>query len=300
MKIGVIGLGGIAQKAYLPLYSQMQDQAEFYLCSRDPQKAQTLAQRYGLSAVADMQELKAVGITGCFVHTATATHYTIVKELLEAGIAVYVDKPLSERLEEVEELERLAQAKGVLLQVGFNRRFAPLVEKLHQVPDKHVLVLQKNRVSATQTPAFAIYDLFIHVVDTLLYLLDDPLIKVDSTIVEEAGVLQRVILQAHTATTTGIASMDMQAGANRESYEVTSSGGSYLLENLTDLHFYSPQGVQTTQLGDWTPTLTARGFEPAVQHFLTSLQNGSNTVAVHALSHELCQQILRKHQRLTM
>ncbi len=35
MKVGVLGLGNIAQKAYLPVYTQMQDQAAFYFATRN-------------------------------------------------------------------------------------------------------------------------------------------------------------------------------------------------------------------------------------------------------------------------
>ena len=35
MKIGVIGLGDIAQKAYLPVMVEMQDEVEWHLCSRN-------------------------------------------------------------------------------------------------------------------------------------------------------------------------------------------------------------------------------------------------------------------------
>ncbi|WP_268744057.1 hypothetical protein [Pediococcus pentosaceus] len=38
IKVGVIGLGNIAQKAYLPVYSELQDRFEWHLSSRNAEK----------------------------------------------------------------------------------------------------------------------------------------------------------------------------------------------------------------------------------------------------------------------
>lgn len=112
MKIGVLGLGNIAQKAYLPLYSLFQDELEVVLVSRDLTKAEALRKKYGFQKVlSSLEELLKENIEACFVHTATHTHYEICKELLKAGIAVYVDKPISENLEETKELMNLAKKK---------------------------------------------------------------------------------------------------------------------------------------------------------------------------------------------
>lgn len=69
-------------------------------------------------------------IDACFVHVATKVHGAVVRQLLQAGIHVFVDKPLSEELAEVKELQALAAAKNLRLMVGFNRRFAPYTEVL--------------------------------------------------------------------------------------------------------------------------------------------------------------------------
>ena len=50
LTIGVMGLGTIAQKAYLPVYAQMQDQVQWLLSTRDEDKLQQLSKQYGLAA----------------------------------------------------------------------------------------------------------------------------------------------------------------------------------------------------------------------------------------------------------
>ena len=127
MKIGVIGLGNIAQKAYLPTYSECRHLAEFVLATRNPETRQEIADQYGFTeTVGTIEELIEAKIDACFVHVATKVHGAVVRQLLQAGIHVFVDKPLSEELAEVKELQALAVAKNLRLMVGFNRRYRRL------------------------------------------------------------------------------------------------------------------------------------------------------------------------------
>ena len=216
MKIGVLGLGNIAQKAYLPLYGKMQGEHEFILASRDSAKGEHLQKKYGFAAsVNTADELIARGIKACFIHTATATHYSFVKKMLMAGVATYVDKPLSENLAEVKELLALSHEKNVPLFVGFNRCFAPLMAPLKNVAGNFYIV-QKNRVNESGPVQYELYDLFLHVVDTAVFLLDGtPQLK-DVEIVDDEGQLQRVTCRLKTATQSALLSCNLQAGANLE------------------------------------------------------------------------------------
>ena len=76
------------------------------------------------------------------------------------------------------------------------------------------------------------YDLFLHVVDTAVYLAEGPLHGAVK-LVEENGHLKRAILQLETEQTTIVCSMDLHWGQYRN-FEVTSPTGTYRLENLTD------------------------------------------------------------------
>lgn len=72
------------------------------------------------------------------ISTRHNSHARFVVQALEAGKHVFVEKPLCLTLEELAEIEtaysRLAeQGKAPLLMVGFNRRFAPQVQKIKQL-----------------------------------------------------------------------------------------------------------------------------------------------------------------------
>jgi len=72
------------------------------------------------SEIIENKEIKAVVIA-----TPAATHYQIVKRALEAGKDVFVEKPLSLRLEEGRELVELAERKNLILMVGHILNFHP-------------------------------------------------------------------------------------------------------------------------------------------------------------------------------
>ena len=160
-------------KAYLPVMAQLQDQVNWVLCSRQPTKlAQLQAQYHFSNGCLSFEALLAKSLDAV-LSIPTNTHYTLVKQALSHGLNVFVDKPLSENPLEVAELYKLAAQQGLLLTVGFNRRFVPQLQKLKSIPNKQLINVTKTRVDTRQPAAFAIYDLMIHTIDTALYLAND-------------------------------------------------------------------------------------------------------------------------------
>lgn len=301
MKIGVVGLGNIAQKAYLPTYSKIRDQADFIFATRNEEVRNKLTKQYNLTkTVKTVDELVAQNIDACFIHSATAAHYKLARKCLEKGIHVFIDKPASENIKQVKELQRLALKQSKILMIGFNRRFAPMVERLKKVKNKRIISLQKNRVNAISNPKFMIYDLFIHLVDTAVYLLDDKIIQTNSKIIQNAGKLEMITLTIETAKTLVNLTMDLNSGSNRELYEVTSSTGTYVLENLAQLKIYHENSNETFSFDDWDNPLYVRGFEQMVANFITSVKTMTSSDLRQKnvyLSHKICDEIINKIQQ---
>lgn len=265
MNIGVVGVGNIAEKAYLPTYAKNQGEIDFYFATRNKETKKRIHDRYGFEHLYDtIDELIEHNIEACMIHAATSVHYELAKKCLENKIHVYIDKPLSVNLEEVQELQKLAEKNKVILMVGFNRRFAPMVEKLKAIPDKRIIQLQKNRVAAQETTEYVIYDLFLHLVDTAVYLLDEPVVQMKCQIKETQEFLDHAILQLETANQTAILVMDLVSGANTERYQVTSPSGTYEVNDLTEMVIQTANGVELEKFGDWENTLVKRGFEPKI------------------------------------
>ena len=298
LKIAVIGIGNIAQKAYLPVMSQMRKDIEWHLVTRNEEVRNKVAQAYGFSNVHEtIIELEGQGIQAAFVHNATHVHYETIKYLLEQGIHVCVDKPVSEDLAETKELLALAAEKQLLLTVGFNRRFAPMIEKLKAIPDKKMIFIQKDRVNNDEEVRFAIYDLFIHIADTALFLLDDPVISSQSHIVQENGKLKRIWLNLETKNTSALISMNYEAGAKQEKIEVQSLAGIHCVTDLTTLEILNRKQTVVERFGDWEGTLEKRGFSPLIEQFISGVISGENPVSLASseATHELCEKIIQEN-----
>ena len=295
LNIGVIGLGNIAQKAYLPVMAQLQDQVNWVLCSRQPTKlAQLQAQYHFSDGCLSFEALLAKSLDAVFIHTPTNTHYTLVKQALSHGLHVFVDKPLSENPLEVAELYKLAAQQGLLLTVGFNRRFVPQLQKLKSIPNKQLINVTKTRVDTRQPAAFAIYDLMIHTINTALYLANDVGLSynVQTYCKQDANQqLQVAQLTVETASQLITATLNMQGGTNQEIASLQSPHGLFTVDNLTQYTAKTATDNRQQQPADWEPTLVTRGFDPMIKAFITALQtNGENPVspASSLLTHQLC------------
>jgi len=297
IKIGVLGLGNIAQKAYLPVMAGMQDQYEFHLTTRNPEKRAQLAAEYGFTQThATLDDLMAVKPAAVFVHTPTATHAAIIKKLLLADINVYVDKPVSMNLQEVQGLYDLAAARHLLLTCGFNRRFAPLNQQLKAIWDKRSIMVEKVRETSDQDVETAVFDLMIHSVDTGLFLLDEPLVTTTGRIVASTdGKLEQGYFAAQTAHEQLQVVTNMRGGVNLETSTVQATAKRAMVSDLSRLTTYCTAQTTTTAFSDWTPTLEKRGFAPLIRAFLTAVAtHGANPVdpASAITSHAVCRHLL--------
>jgi Predicted dehydrogenases and related proteins len=291
-KIGVIGLGNIAQKAYLPVMATLQDKYEWHLTTRNEAKGEMLERKYGFKhfhqTLTELIEEKPLAV---FVHTPTQTHFEIIKQLLENEINIYVDKPVSEDLSEVKELYKLASEKNLILTCGFNRRFAPFNQALKQIGDKRTIVSEKIRESAVQPAKFAIFDLMIHSVDTAVYLMDEKIKDINNFLVTNDGNLEQGYITLTGEKSQAQIITNMIGGSNLELTTVQGSQTRQVVTDLGRLETYQTGAITQTSRPDWENTLVTRGFDPIIKAFLKAVStNAENPVSPESaiLSHELC------------
>ncbi|MFD4601205.1 Gfo/Idh/MocA family protein [Streptomyces sp. NPDC058464] len=295
MKVGCIGLGDIAQKAYLPVLAT-QPGLELHLQTRTPATLARVADSLRLPAGhrhATLDDLLAQDLDAAFVHAATVAHPEIVTRLLEAGVPTYVDKPLAYRLEDSERLVSLAEARNVSLSVGFNRRHAPGYVQCADHP-RELILMQKNRIGLPEEPRTMILDDFIHVVDTLRFLAPGPVedVTVRARVVD--GLLHHVVLQLAGDGFTALGVMNRLSGSAEEILEVSGQDTKRQVLNLAEVIDHKGQPT-VRRRGDWVPVARQRGIEQAVLAFLDAARAGKVLSARDALAtHELCEQVVRE------
>jgi len=283
LNIGVLGLGNIAQKAYLPVYAGIRSQVNWQIQTRNPEKLTTLGQQYNFKTTTDLAEQS--DLDAVMIHTPTDTHYQLIKGFLQRGVHVYVDKPVSENFAEVEDLYRIAAENNLLLTVGFNRRFAPFNQALAQLDNKNAINVVKTRTKDLEATKFALFDLMIHPVDTALYLAGFPEPKNVHYSLHESP--EHNLEQASvTFTGNGLraeARVNMLAGANYEEATVEAATEIGRSINLSQYQEFKGQRQQLTPAPDWQPTLVTRGFDPLVQAFVSAVANhGVNPVSAQS------------------
>ncbi len=136
---------------------------------RDPERARTVASAVGAPVVDDVRAIHPP-IDGCVVAVPTADHAAVGVPLLEAGIAVLVEKPIAASLAEADRLLAAARASGATLAVGHTERHNPaLAAALPLISAPRFI--EVHRLSAFQPRSLdvdVILDLMIHDIDIVL------------------------------------------------------------------------------------------------------------------------------------
>lgn len=136
LRVAVIGCGAIAQQMHLPVLAGHEGIELVALVDRDLQRAQHLAQGYGVRTVfADMQALAALPIDAAIVATPPCHHASCAIELMQRGVHVLVEKPMATNYQDAVAMVETATACGVILSVSLFRRLFPSLRLLKGLLD---------------------------------------------------------------------------------------------------------------------------------------------------------------------
>ena len=297
VRVALVGLGDIARKAYLPVLAADPD-VEPVLVTRNPAVRTELGRAWRVHETYErIGGALATGIDAATIHTATPSHRLVLEALLEAGVPSLVDKPLADSYDEASRLVELADRRQVSLMVGFNRRYAPAYREVALWPDRDLVVLHKHRRESADDPRRVVFDDFIHVVDTLRYLVGDDRVIDFSTRVH-GGLLHRVLLHVGEDARQGIGIMDRVSGTTQEILEVSAPGRRRRIAEIAEVVHYEG-GIEAVRRRDeWVPVAVQRGFSAMCAEFLEAVRSGRRLVAADALeSHRLCEQIVTETKR---
>ena len=299
MRIALVGLGDIAQKAYLPVVARHAAITPM-LCTRDGAVLQSLSERYRIAeAYADYHELLAARPDAVMIHASTASHYTLARAALEQGIAVFVDKPISYQLDEAEALVALALNSDTPLFCGFNRRYAPLYQAPLATPPVNIYY-QKNRHNLPDDARVFIYDDFIHVLDFVRHaagVLDIDSVTPWVSAYSERGKLGsvQVCFALHGRHFT--AAMNRLSGQARERLEYSTHNQSWQVDNVATATHYKENCALPLGFNDWDDTLYKRGFVSMIDEFIAAVRSGradTDYLAGVLASHRLCERVLQQ------
>ena len=123
LRAAVIGVGHLG-RFHARVYAELPDVELRYIVDIDPVRAAGAARQYGGEALSDHRELLGK-VDVASVVTPTPTHHTIARDLLDAGTAILLEKPMAMTVEEADDLIQIARKRRAALQIGHIERFNP-------------------------------------------------------------------------------------------------------------------------------------------------------------------------------
>jgi predicted dehydrogenase len=177
--VAIIGCGywGIN---YIRVFRELPDSQVRYVCDRSPERLEEIHKRYPeIVPVVDAHEaIEAPDVSAVVIATEATNHFELVRDSLEAGKNVLVEKPLSTSVDQATELITLADEVGSVLFVGHTFLYNPGVRKLKELTQSadfgrlYYLYSRRTSLGPIRRDVNAIWDLAPHDVSIFNYLLD--------------------------------------------------------------------------------------------------------------------------------
>jgi predicted dehydrogenase len=173
VKVGIIGVGYLGTQ-HARILSYLEKAELIGVADIDFKKAMVIGNRHGVKYY-DKYENMLDEIDAGIVATPTSEHFDISMKLLKEGKSVLVEKPITETVEQAEELVSVADKNGLILQIGHLERFNPAVEALEDLisEPKFIEVQRLGSFSARSLDIDVVLDLMIHDLDIIMALIKD-------------------------------------------------------------------------------------------------------------------------------
>ena len=198
VKIGVIGLGGVAQLVHLPNLTKIPNVDLTAVAEINKSRRQIISDKFNVKQIYSNHKemLSKSDVEAVIIATPTSTHTEIAIDCLNAGKDVLVEKPLAISHQEAKKIVDVAKKNKKKLMVGMNLRYRPDTMLLrsfintNEIGEPFYIKCGWIRKQSSNEKWFTkkqesgggvIIDLGIHLLDLALWLLDYPEISSVST-----------------------------------------------------------------------------------------------------------------------
>ncbi|MBV52799.1 MAG: UDP-N-acetyl-D-glucosamine dehydrogenase [Coxiellaceae bacterium] len=178
IKAAVVGVGYLGQY-HAQKYADC-DYAELVgVYDTNPNRADEIADRYDTSSVAHYEQL--IGkVDAVSIATPTPFHFEVAKSLLQAGIHVLIEKPITTTVEQADELIQIAKDNHALLQVGHLERFNNAVKAVspYLLQPRFIESLRTAPFQLRGTDVNVVLDLMIHDIDIIQSMIQSDIVDI--------------------------------------------------------------------------------------------------------------------------
>jgi predicted dehydrogenase len=185
ISVAVVGVG-VFGRNHARVYKQLEQQGEKVrlvgVVDSDLDRADAVAREFGCRAFGSIDQMVSTHseIGAASVATPTAQHLSAAKMLLEGGVDVLIEKPLTQTLKEADEIAKLAKAANRIVQVGHLERFNPAVRATVPLLTQPMF-FEVHRLSVFTPRSLdvdVVLDLMIHDLDIVLSFAGSPVKEV--------------------------------------------------------------------------------------------------------------------------
>jgi len=175
LKVGVIGTGSMG-KNHARVCSELDHVELVGIADVNIETAKKVAEKVYTKAFVDYKELLRL-VDAAIIATPTKTHHDIAMDFLNNGKHVLVEKPVSDSVENAQELTRKSEEAGLVLAIGHIERHNPAVRFVKDAMDNgrfgELITIASKRVSnfpGRIKDVGVIFDFGVHDIDVMRYL----------------------------------------------------------------------------------------------------------------------------------
>jgi predicted dehydrogenase len=182
LKIGIFGVGHLGKIHLKLLYELTNLYNVIGFFDPDDREAENIQDLYNIRRYKTIHEL--IQNCDCIdIVTPTLFHYEIAIEALRAGKPVFIEKPITDKIEEAESLVNLSKENSTLIQVGHVERFNPAFIEAQKYL-KQPMFIETHRLAqfnprGTDVPV--VLDLMIHDIDIVLNVVNSRVRKISAS-----------------------------------------------------------------------------------------------------------------------
>lgn len=180
LRIAVIGTGHLGN-IHTRLLQTIDDVELVGIVDPSSEARQRMIDQYGVAAFEDHRQL--IGkIDAAIIAANTEHHYWIGMELAEAGIHLFLEKPITQTAAEADALIRTAKQRNLVLQVGHVERFNPAFTSVvdHLKRPRFIEAVRASGYTCRSVNVGVVLDLMIHDIDLVLSLVDSDVVDVEA------------------------------------------------------------------------------------------------------------------------
>ncbi|QKF66498.1 medium chain dehydrogenase/reductase (MDR) / zinc-dependent alcohol dehydrogenase-like family protein [Arcobacter venerupis] len=295
VNVGLIGAGNFTKSVILPNIQKVGEYELVGLCTATGVSAQGTGKKYDFKYITtDSDEIfKNSEINSVFVTTRHNDHSKKVLKAIESKKHCFVEKPLCIYEEELEAIKE-AYTGETLVQVGFNRRYSPMIEKMKKSINGQISV--NYRVNAGIIPKNVwIQDKTIgggriigevcHFIDTCSYLIESDVVsvfastvnKADQSIPDEDNV--NIILNYTNGSTATISYMAFgDSSMPKEYIEVFGSGVSMQMNDFRELTIFKKGKISKEKSANQD-----KGFVNEFKAFKEAVKSGNEAISFESI-----------------